>query len=227
MVKLSRDESARAAHVGELVPDRIHRAGSHASQRAGESRDVVLQPFRPHLSDVRRPAALQPGEEGKSAPVIDERLDAIALDAFRQGLVAEPAALACAVVEPGMRADRDEREHALGTARRHVKRKPPTHRVAREVRPLDPEPVPKGKQVLGASVHRAWRARRRLRFAVAAKVGHDPTPAFGDLGDELAPAPSALREAVQQGDRRTGAGHKVAQLYVLTLQNHDSILCRM
>ncbi len=66
-----------------------------------------------------------------------------------------------------------------------------------------------------------------LRFAVAPEVGHDPLPARGHLGDELAPAPSGLGEAVEERHRRAVAGDKVAQPDVLTLQNHDSILWPM
>src|SRR5205814_5395943 len=106
-------------------------------------------------------------------------------------------------------------------------RKPAAHRVAGNVAALDAEVVPQGDEVVGARVHRAEDAVAGLRFPVAPEVGHDPSPAFGHSRDELAPAAAALRETVQKGDRRAVAGDKVAQPGVLTLQNHDSILCPM
>ena len=63
-----------------------------------------------------------------------------------------------------------------------------------------------------------------LRFAVAAQVRHDPHPALGHMRDDLSPAAAALGEAVQERDRRTVAGDKVAQPGIPSVENHSSMV---
>src|SRR2546427_444830 len=211
---LTRSVSARRAmRLGFSRRSSSARKRLSPSRRRGEKR-----------ADVRRTPTLEPGEHGKRAPVIDERLDAFLLYALRESLVPAPATLAGILLEPGVGADGEEREHSIRAAGRDVKRQPATHRVAGEMGPLDSEVVPHGQEVLHAGVHRARRTVPRLGFAVTTQVRHDPLPAAGHLADDLAPAATGLRETVQHGDWRAFAFDKVAEPDVLTLQNHESIL---
>src|SRR4029077_11860308 len=115
-------------------------------------------------------AALEAGEHGLRAPVVDERLDAVLLDPRGQRIVSLAPALAGVGVEPGVRADREHGEHAVGTLRRDVKGEPSAHRIAHQVAALDTERVPELDEVLGAGIHRAGGAVPDLRLAVAAEV---------------------------------------------------------
>src|SRR5439155_24811676 len=130
--------------------------------QAREPRYAVLKPLRAHLGDVRGAPTLEPGEQGQRAPVVDERFDAFLLHALRESLVPAPATLAGVLLEPGMGADGEEREHSIRAAGRNVKCQPPTHRVAGEMGPLDSEVVPQGQEVLHAGVHRARGTLPRL-----------------------------------------------------------------
>src|SRR5205807_5565368 len=99
--------------------------------------------------DVRRTAALQACEQGPGAPVVDEGLDSLRLDAFREALVPAPAPIAGVVVESGVSADRDQGGDSLRSAGGDMKREPAAHRVTHEVRSPDVQLFPKRDQVFG------------------------------------------------------------------------------
>ena len=117
VVELARHEGAWHADAVKVVPQRLHHAGAHAAQRAREAGDVVLEALGAKLRNVAFAAPLQAGEEGKRTPVIDEGLDPIFFEALGQGLVAAATPLACVTVEPGVRADGQERKQPLRPSR--------------------------------------------------------------------------------------------------------------
>ena len=206
LVELAGHKRAGEAHLRELVPQRFHRAGTHPAQRAGEPGRAILQALGPHLGDVRRSAPLEAGKNRQRAPVVDKGLDAFPLDSLGERLVVSSTLVARILVQPGMGADRQQREDPLWPPRRDVEGEPSAHRVAGEVRLLEAELVPQRHQVIRAGVHRTRLARRGLRLAVTAEVRHDPSPTFGHLRDDLPPAAAALSETVQECHRRSVAG---------------------
>ena len=224
MVQLTGHEGAWNADLRELVPERVHRAGAHSAQRAGEARDVVTQALRADLRHVGGSSSLQAGEQGQRPPVVGESLEPVLLDAFGETLVAAAPPFAGVFLQPRMRADGEQREHAVGTPGRDMQRQPAAHRIAHDVTALHADRVPEQDEIPGARVHGAQRAMTKLGFAVTAQVRHDPRPAQRHVRDELAPAAAALGEAVEERDRRAVAGDKVAQPGVPSVQNHHSIL---
>ena len=176
------------------------------------------------LRHICWPSSLQACEQGQRPPVVDESLEPVLLDAFGETLVAAAPPFAGVFLQPRMRADGEQREHAVGTPGRGMQRQPAAHRIAHDVTALHAQRVPQPHEVRGARVHGAQRAVSELGFAVTPQVGHDPFPALWHVRDELAPAAAALGEAVEERDRRPVAGHKVAQPGVPSVQNHDSIV---
>ena len=221
MVQLAGDEGAWKRDAREVIPQRIHGAGAHPAQRAGKAGDVVRHPLGAHLGHERGPATLEAREQGQRAPVVDERLQPVLLDALGEPFVPAPASLSGLFLEARVRTDGEQREDSFRSARGGVERQAAAHRITHEVRARDSEMVPEPLEVVGASVHAARRAGPGTRLAMSAQVGHDPHPAFRHPGNDLEPAATVLREPVEQGDRRAGAEHEVAQSHVRTVENHS------
>ena len=88
VVELAGDERGWDLDTVELVPDGSHRARAHAAQRFRQTRNVIVHARGSHLGQERRPSALQTLEQGQAAPVVDEGLQPVVLNALRQRLVA-------------------------------------------------------------------------------------------------------------------------------------------
>jgi hypothetical protein len=168
----------------------------------------------------RRRAALESSEQREAAPVVDECFEPVVFDALGEGGIPAPPPLAGFFLQAGMGADGQQREDALRAPGCDVEREPPAHGVADEVRAGNIQVVPQHHEVAGAGVHAARGVRRGPRLAVAAEVGHDPHVTCGHPRNDLQPAPAALREPVEQRDRRPFAADEVAQSHVRTLENH-------
>src|SRR4029077_11901702 len=130
VVELAGHERAGTGDPSEFVPHRSHRAGAHAPKRFGQAGDAIVHPLSSHLRNERRPAALEPGEHREAAPVVDEGLEPVLLYALRHRLVTPPPALARVLIEPGVRADGEERKDALRPRGGDMEGEASAHRVA-------------------------------------------------------------------------------------------------
>src|SRR5207245_10061091 len=90
--------------------DALPISGAHSAQRGRETGDGVLRAFGAQLCHERWSSPLEAREQRQAAPVVDERFDAVLLDALGKRLVAELPALSCLWLEARMGADREQRE---------------------------------------------------------------------------------------------------------------------
>ena len=221
IVELSGHEGARTSDARKLIPNRPHRAGAHPAQGFRQPRAAVVQPPGPYLPNVGWAPSFQTGEERQAAPVVDEGLESVVLNALRQGLIVSAPVFALVLFKPRMGPDGQERQGTCRPRGRDVEREPAPHRVSDQMAARDPKMVPEHLEIFRACLHRVERTRLDAGIAMTAQVWHHPPPAIGHLRDDLVPAAPALGEPVKQGDRRTFADHLIVEANVSAFQNHD------
>ena len=195
------------AQLGEAVVQRIGRARAHAAQRVGEARGAVAEAGRADRGARLGGERALRGEEGDPLPVVDERLDAVALDApgERDGGADAGGALG-GVGDAGRRALEDQRGDGLGVADGELQRGAAAERVAEPGGALVAERAQQRDEVVDGARHAvAIDGGRCVGTGVTDEVGRDRRVLGRERLGEIAPGSGRAGEAVQQHERRAGA----------------------